>query len=93
MRGNCVILHGEDMIDPRNWRSLKVNVKLSRRLMLDLFTIAKNKGDSVEVMLKNAIQEYAKANAPGKHYGGDRSTTETAEVVRRIEITIKETQK
>lgn len=93
MRGNRVILHGDNMINPRNWKPLQINVKLSRHLMLDLFAISENKGESVELMLKNAIQEYARKNAPGKHYGGDRSTIATAEVVRRIEITIKESQK
>ena len=93
MRGNHVILHGEDMIDQRNWKPLKVLVRLSRSLMLDLFSIAENRGETTEVMLKNVIREYARKNAPGKHYGGDRSTTATAEVVRRIEITLKESQK
>ena len=88
MRGNHVILHGEDMIDQRNWKPLKVHVRLSRSLMLDLFSIAKNSGETTEVMLKNVIREYARKNAPDRRHGDDRSTTATAEAVRRITITV-----
>lgn len=93
MRGCGVIFHGDGMSSRKNFRPFHIDVDLPRIVMLNLLEIAKSSGKSVNVMLKNVIREYAKANSPGKHYGGDRSTTAAAEVVRRIEITIKESQK
>lgn len=87
---NGVIFHSETLCG-RYWKPSRIHVQLPTSVFNSLLAIAKSRDKSIAAMLNGIMKDFARANAPKiQRHSGDRSTTATAETVRRITITVND---